>query len=480
MARCGKKQPAANGVASKGKAGGKNKGIKRKNKNKQVNQPKATANYSHPDDRPRRSVAPSPEPPTKNQKQKQNQGSKQKQKQNQGPKQTQKQKQGPKQTQGSKQNTMSNITNMPKISTAMLTKEYATRSKAHAPAISAPAPLMRPIELSPGVVLRVESSSPRIKIDTPPCRPGSLKIEPSLGFFRSTAPNSPLTWRNTPTNPSNNLTVPGTWTFPGLLGVHGKSPLSSQVTELENVDNTAVLEPAHKPAEERETWAHIAAYNEGADTSPSTSVVAQASDSSERDMNLGDIHPTNQGQMLTRTSEPTILHPQPQSQQQSTLQPQVQLPLIPSETVRKLNLIEPVGPVRMVLPSDLVKDILDITVKATQSDQANDDKSYQVTAYIDVEGQQSTELYCGTFSSLFLANKKVMQVFGRDVFQLMGRRYADMRFREAGEPPSADSDEESQAQEPWTAFGIEARCSSLRLWARDGRRWSYRVEGTMV
>ncbi|KAH9889679.1 hypothetical protein F4778DRAFT_753696 [Xylariomycetidae sp. FL2044] len=145
------------------------------------------------------------------------------------------------------------------------------------------------------------------------------------------------------------------------------------------------------------------------------------------------------------------------------------LPQRPGGRIR-IHLVEPVAAPRINLPQDLVKYISRVTFKQQDSRQRLDDV-YVVTAYSD-SGDGKHELYCGSFSYLNLANDKVLHVFARDVFRLMGDRYPNMRFREAGEPPEPDLEGES---EPWTAFSLESEVATLRLWAR-GADWSYRVE----
>ncbi|KAH9992696.1 hypothetical protein F4779DRAFT_637523 [Xylariaceae sp. FL0662B] len=174
-------------------------------------------------------------------------------------------------------------------------------------------------------------------------------------------------------------------------------------------------------------------------------------------------------------------------QLQSTASPPVRPAAVPTaasaspeqQTVpQKLNLIEPVGPMRMVFPSAFVRYVLDTTSEFFRH-HPSDGLAHQVTAYIDKKDCYSYQLYCGTFDKLEIANEKVMQVFGRDPFQLMGKRYEDMRFCEA-ERPSQEEDEQGENDTPWTAFSFDMEYPTMRLWARDKQEWSFRVEALTI
>ncbi|KAI1499228.1 hypothetical protein F5X99DRAFT_430839 [Biscogniauxia marginata] len=318
----------------------------------------------------------------------------------------------------------------------------------HFPFRGAPSPIL-------GLQVRAETPSPLVKIETPVWHPAqSVRIEPPLGFLRSRAADSPMVLRERTSNEKP----------PPVAKADLKTTINSEVQD-------ASKRPPNLP-------------QPGSQTSHSPSSLPA----------LGTHQGLTERMVSSRGGNQEVPRPTPKSEDQGiVLQPKPPPAPSPSTatsdiqqsqsgTAKRLNLIEPIGHPRIVFPAKFVKYILDATFEFVDFGGTAAD-AYQVTAYIESENSDPSELYCGTFSRLENANEKVMQVFGRDPFDLMSERYTDMLFKEADEPGQGknEANQESPQNHPWTAFGFDSTCPTLRIWAKDDEQnWSFRVEAVKV
>ncbi|KAI5917602.1 hypothetical protein F4810DRAFT_38044 [Camillea tinctor] len=323
-----------------------------------------------------------------------------------------------------------------------------------APALNPPSRGTPP--LSPSVQIRIETPSPTVKIETPNWHPAhSVRIEPPLGFFRSQAADSPMVLRRR---------------------IGNQKPLSAATEVLKR---TMMSKVEYSP----KLRTHL--FQRG---HQKPCLVPSPLAIESRPENIGDglllplrgFNPsTPQQRCLSKGKRGESGEP---NSTQALDIPTATPSIYQSQRgVKRLNLVEPIGPTRIILPDRLVKYVFDTTFGFLNREGAGED-AYQVTAYITANGD-SSELYCGTFSSLEQANARVIKVFGRDPFQLMTARYADMVFREAAEPGQRDNDnvDEDPQNNLWTAFGFNTAYPTLRIWAKDDQEdWSFRVQAVRV
>ncbi|KAI0593013.1 hypothetical protein F4775DRAFT_579937 [Biscogniauxia sp. FL1348] len=309
---------------------------------------------------------------------------------------------------------------------------------------------------SPSVQIKIETPSPIVKIETPNCPlAGSIHIDSPTGFFRGQAADSPtILWQT-----SGN-----------------RKPLSGAVEILKRTMAPQVQNSPHMPARLLQLGPQI----------PRSVPSPLATESRLVDTGKGLFLPLQGANPMTRNQR---FVSQSQRRESGELGSPLALKTLGTisnaeqsyQAVKRLNLIEPVGPTRILFPAKLVRYVFETTFDFLNRKVAGTD-AYQVTAYITANGD-SSELYCGTFSLLEQANARVLQVFGRDPFQLMTERYTDMVFKEAAEPGQGDIDaiDKSQQRRQWTAFGFDDTYTTLRAWARDDfENWSFRVEAVRI
>ncbi|KAI1637806.1 hypothetical protein F4809DRAFT_660638 [Biscogniauxia mediterranea] len=326
------------------------------------------------------------------------------------------------------------------------------------PALQLPIREKSPLS-SPSVQIRIETPSPIVKIETPDWRPASsVRIDPPLGFFRGQAADSPMALRQTMGNgkPLGNAAEILRRAMPPQVQ---NSPNLSARPPLQRGLQTPRLVPSPLATVSRLEHTGGGQLSQLHDVSPMTPQQRSVSKSQRREsVGLG---------LPPALDAPGATFHGQQSQQQ---------------VVQRLNLIEPIGPTRIIFPAELVRYIFDTTFSFLNRLVTGAD-AYQVTAYITANGD-SSELYCGTFSPLEQANARVLQVFGRDPFQLMTGRYMNMVFKEAAEPGGQgdiNTIDEHQERRQWTAFGFNFAYPTLRVWAKDDlENWDFRVEAVRV
>ncbi|KAH6645700.1 hypothetical protein BKA67DRAFT_651390 [Truncatella angustata] len=135
----------------------------------------------------------------------------------------------------------------------------------------------------------------------------------------------------------------------------------------------------------------------------------------------------------------------------------------------RVDLATPHGQLKVKYPRVLTQQVFQNT-RMWMDVYQNCGYRFQVEAFVDRAGQIPIVIKCGTFATLYQANRVVLQVFSEDSKSLMAERYEKMVFRETNEVPSSGH---------WTGYCFAVYHPVLRLWAKQEQLWSFRVEATI-